>query len=161
MFSPSAITSGHHRHHERLDQENHGVPQWRSRSPCKSIPGLVLRPAMPPAAARVDFCGGLGDLLADTASLWLAVHTVRSCVWEASNVDVAFQMGPAVAAFLAKKKDARMSRQHCCAHKGRACQLATTPIKGRKDWCCSPAFVKDIVLLFLVFFYSSLCCACA
>jgi len=79
-----------------------------------------------------------GELLADTASPWLAAHTAWSCVWEASNVDIAFQKGSAVVAFLAARKKKRCANisSTCCAHKGRAragWHGATTPIKGKKN----------------------------
>jgi hypothetical protein len=60
-------------------------------------------------------------------------------VWEASNVDIAFQKGPAVVPFPAARRKKKM-REHLvnmlCAQ--RPCVLAaihgaTTPIKGKKN----------------------------
>lgn len=82
----------------------------------------------------------------------LTAHTARSCVLEASSVDVACQEVPAVAAFSPqeKKKDVHMSSTSLLRTK--AVRGAITPIKGRKNVGagCSPAFAKDIVLLFLL-----------
>jgi hypothetical protein len=161
VLCSSNITSGHPCHRDRLDQENHGWPQWRSKSPRanRSCPGPFLwpapRPAVPPAAARVDLCETVGEFRAasaDIVSPRLTAHTARSCVLEASSVDVACQEVPAVAAFSPqeKKKDVHMSSTSLLRTK--AVRGAITPIKGRENVGagCSPAFAKDIVLLFLL-----------
>lgn len=104
-----------------------------------SCPGLFLWPALSPATARVDLCETTGEVpaaSADIVSPRLTAHTARSCMREASSVDVACQEVPVAAAFSPqerekKKKDAHISSTSLLRTK--AVRGATTPIKGRKS----------------------------
>jgi hypothetical protein len=78
-------------HHHEWNQENHGAPQWRSKSPCaaRSCPGswwLVL------AAPRVGFCDVLRDSeeplitrVGVAGPRWVA-KTAWNCAREVSSV---------------------------------------------------------------------------
>jgi len=85
--SPSSSSSSPS---SRMNQENHGAPQWRSKSPCaaRSCPGSWW-PAL--AAPRVGFCDVLRDSeeplitrVGVAGPRWVA-KTVWSCAREVSS----------------------------------------------------------------------------